>query len=182
MKSLLLLCLLFVITDRKENSNHQANQLTKEFISTIKKSYSLEDNFVLVNKPETKEFQNCLKWILQDSLVISSRFKDFIIHTIEKPSLTSWTSELAGTPTIIHRDTINHIFTGSHPRGWDYFNKKYGKHYYIFSSPIFFNNGTMCLFYIDHHCGEMCNEGKILLYRKDNNGWKVQKEFCSWMS
>lgn len=185
MKSILILSLILTTAShagRSDNSNYQNNKLTKEFISFIKKTNSLEDRLLLVDKPETREFKNCLEWISHDSSIVGSASREFIIKAIDQPSLTSWTSELTGTPFFISKDTISNIFTGARPRGWDYFNKRYGSHYYIFSSPVFFNNGTMCLFYIDYHCGELCNEGKIRLYKKDNHGWKVLKEFCSWMS
>lgn len=184
MKSILFLSIILFIdnTNTKEKSNDQADALTKDFISFIRKDYSLENKIYLVDKPETKEFQHCLDWILQDSVVTALIPKESIVQAIARPLITSWTSELIGASVIVPHDTINDFFTRPHARGWDYFNKRYGSHYYIFSSPIFFNNGTMCLFYIDYHCGEMCNEGKIRLYKKDNHRWKVLKEFCSWMS
>ena len=184
MTSILFLSLILFINDTnaKKKSDDHADALTKEFIAFIKKDYSLENKIYLVDKPETKEFQNCLDWILQDSVVTALTSKESIIQAIVHPLVTCWTAELTRASVIIPHDTINSIFTRPHARGWDYFNKRYGDHYYIFSSPIFFNNGTMCLFYIDYHCGEMCNEGRIRLYKKDNHGWKVLKEFCSWMS
>jgi hypothetical protein len=89
--------------------------------------------------------------------------------------------ELAGTPLIISQDSINDIFTRSHAKGWNYFHKKYGDHYYIFSSPIFLENNCVysTLTIIVARCATM---EKYNYTRETANEWKIQKEFCSWMS
>lgn len=164
------------------SSDQDSRLATKDFLSSIRNTYITNEKIIIVNNPETKEFKNCLDWIFKDSLIISRTSKESIIHQIEHPDVMVWTSEMIPRSIIIDKDSLATIFKGDYTKGWNYFSSNYGKEFFIFSLPVFFNNDTMCLFYVDRHCGEMCNEGEIVLYKKEKKGWAVIKRFCSWMS
>lgn len=42
---------------------------------------------------------------------------------------------------------------------------------YVFSKPIYFRNGELCIFYSCSFCGGLCGEDEVSLYRKEKDKW-----------
>lgn len=78
-------------------------------------------------------------------------------------------------------DSARNIFN-DRSRGWPYFTKKYQSVLYSFSQPIFIRNDTLCVFYFGYACGELCGEGKFVVFKKTLAGWKPYVHIYGWMS
>jgi hypothetical protein len=185
---LLFICLYSCGQNTSETSSHvTANKdsiaFQKKCVAFIKevKSQEVSDtNFILADKPFSFENSDCLSYLLTDAGTYTKEELS-IIKDKKFPSLVKWTKESFGSTKLVSSDTINAIFK-DHSKWWTYFNKHIGRSFNTFSVPIFLRNDTYCLFYSDHHCGGLCGEGKLILYKKQNNKWTVLKSYCNWVS
>ena len=83
---------------------------------------------------------------------------------------------------LIPDDTITAIFSWKHGDGWTYFYHHYGTGFHSFGCPLFLRNYTCCLFYSGHHCGWLCGNGQLALYKKEGGRWVFVKDWGEWMS
>jgi len=100
----------------------------------------------------------------------------------DHPVFRTWTQDMVEGARLIPKDTITAIFSTKHRDGWTYFNLHYGRGYHSFGCPLFLRNYTLCLFYSGHHCGWLCGDGQLALYKKEGGRWVFVKNWGEWMS
>lgn len=166
------------LTDTQDSTTYIKKCIA--FIKEIKNEQLADTNFILVNKPFSFEYNNCISTLLMDSSTFSNDELTFIKDK-KYPKLTKWTNELFTTIKIISQDTLNSIFKDN-SKGWNLFHKNIGQSFNSFSIPIFLRNDTYCLFYSDNHCGGECGDGRLILYKKERNKWTEVKSYCNWIS
>lgn len=150
------------------------------FIKDVKKEQLAEANFILVDHPFSFEYNECISKFLIESTTYSNDELAFIKDK-KYPSLTKWSKDLFTTIKIISKDSIDLIFKDN-SKWWPYFHKNIGSSFNSFSIPIFLRNYTYCLFYSDNHCGGECGDGKLTLYKMENNKWVEIQSYCNWIS
>jgi hypothetical protein len=99
-----------------------------------------------------------------------------------RPIFRAWTQDMVAGVRIIPKDTITAIFSSKHLDGWAYFYLHYGQGFHSFGCPLFLRNYTWCLFYSGHHCGWLCGDGQLALYKKEGGRWVFVKNWGVWMS
>lgn len=149
---------------------------TADFI----KAFAPQEKSMLSDKPDNAEGFDCLDDLKKDPFFTKAELA-YITQQSKQPPIEKWTAELIPNTNFVSADTINQIFK-DRQKGWDYFYKKFGRGFYSYSAPIFFRNNTYCVFYTSHHCGWLCGGGRLNLYKKEGNKWKIVKSYCNWIS
>ena len=65
---------------------------------------------------------------------------------------------------------------------WDSTNIDNGWIKYHLVPPLLFHNCEYCLFYYDYSCGLLCGQGELIIFRKEETGWKRWKTLVNWIS
>ena len=174
-------------SNQKTNIDLTVNQDSTEyikqciaFIKDVKKERLTDTNFILVENPFSYEYYDCISKFLTESTTFSNDELTFIKDQ-KYPSLKKWTKDFFTTIKIISKDSLDLIFKDN-SKWWTYFHKNIGQSFNTFSIPIFLRNYTYCLFYSDNHCGGECGDGKLTLYKFENNKWIEIKSYCNWIS
>jgi len=154
---------------------------TKEFIKYIRTNEYTDDTILLVDKPNMKEFNECINSLFRDTTLFAFDEQEIIKAQVDEPLLKKWDTKLVDKAKIISRDTVTAIFKDRN-KWWTYFYKYYGESFNTYSAPIFLRNYTLCLFYSSNSCGGLCGGGQITLFKKEGNTWKPFKSFCDWVS
>lgn len=178
MTKYLFLSFCFIALSSCAQKNYMAQSVA--FIREIKQNELADSNFILVDKPYAFEYSTCPENFLTDSSFYTKEELALIQKTIKNFSFR-WNNELLPEVKIVSSDTVSMIFK-DRSKNWRYFNKHIGRGFYTFSMPIFFRNETYCLFYSVYNCGNLCGEGHLILYRKENNKWVALKTYCNWIS
>lgn len=150
------------------------------FIEEVEHRKLSDTNFILSDKPATLEHLHCLDQVILDSNFLS-KDEIAIIKDKKYPTVVKWTKQFFPNIKIISSDSIAASFKNLLTR-WGNFNQKFGASYNTFSSPIFLKNDNYCLFYSDHSCGELCGEGTLALYKKEEGKWIKVITYCYWIS
>jgi len=116
-----------------------------------------------------------------DYIVLTQEEKKAIIDSLTSLKMNKLNLDRYPNTKVISSDTLNYIFSNL-SNGWSIFYQKYGEGYYSFSKPIFLRNNTLCLFYYDYNCGDLCGKGNFSVYKKTWLGWKYYALIYSWMS
>ncbi|WP_316812890.1 hypothetical protein [Pedobacter heparinus] len=103
-------------------------------------------------------------------LVLAKHEKDFILAEASKIKEKSFDGNLLKKSTLIPRSKLSEIFKGK-INGWQKFTKEYNGGFYSFSKPIFIRNETLCIFYVDYACGNLCGNTEIAVYKKIKDTW-----------
>jgi len=150
------------------------------FIGEVMPAEIKDSTFILADKSVSIDYFNCLDEVLSDTSTFSKEeiqsLKTERFHTIQR-----WTSESFPNIKLVNADTVESIFRDN-AKGWDYFYKTIGREFHSFSYPIFIRNFKYCLFYNDNHCGWLCGNGRLTLYKYDNGKWSEVKSYCNWIS
>jgi hypothetical protein len=119
---------------------------------------------------------------ITDSLILTKNEKKFILDQLEFQTDTSqWNNLNINNSLAINQDTIKAIFKNK-KKMWSYFYAKYKTDLKSFSIPIIIRNNSLCIFYNDVNCGDLCGEGKFAIYRKENDKWIVWFVLFEWIS
>jgi hypothetical protein len=198
MKTVMLLCLALASTlDYKQTtrpveskktvreqvpppSSASARQKAITFIKQVKKRELTASGFILLDKPAPLASNYCLKAVLTDKQFFSSAELTMLKAQAGNNALAWKATDFSGV-RIVEQDTVDAIFN-VYSKHWAYFNKHIGRDFNEFSMPIFLRNDTYCLFYEANHCGGLCGEGKLALYKKEGGHWQVVKYYCQWIS
>jgi hypothetical protein len=153
---------------------------TKEFINYIISKIPQHDVVLLRDKPSTQDLA-CSNLLFEDTTIFTKKDQETIMSQLNYPVIKKWDKKLVSKLKIVRSDTITTIFKDKN-KGWNYFYKHYGRRFYTFSEPIFFNDFNFCLFESGYSCGGLCGSGQISLYKKEEGQWKFLKSFCEWVS
>jgi hypothetical protein len=53
---------------------------------------------------------------------------------------------------------------------------------FVISHPIFLRNKTYCVIYDETICGNICGQGALILYAKENGKWIKKDYLCEWIN
>ena len=134
------------------------------FIKKVKGKALQDSTFILVDKPFSFQYFDCLTSLLDDSSTFSKEELNFI-QKKQYPSVSKWEPLLFPAIRIVSSDTIASIFKRKFD-GWAYFYKHFGNSFHSFSMPIFLRNDTYCIFYDDIDCDVVSNKRRILSHTK----------------
>lgn len=107
--------------------------------------------------------------------------KKYVLDEIEKLKKETLPDNILPFAKIISQDTLNTIFK-DRIHGWNNAYKKGINGYYRFNKPIFFRNGTYCIFEYGYSCGNLCGYGTTSVYKKTDTGWVEFLQFSNWVS
>lgn len=155
-------------------------QKSIEFIKKVKGKELQDSKFVLIDKPFTFTYFDCLTQLLADSVTFSSAELN-LIRQKKYPSVTRWNESFFPAIKVVSGNTIDSIFKKK-ADGWNYFNEHFGIGFSRFSMPIFLRNDTYCIFYADYSCGWLCGSGQLVLYKMNNDNWEEIRSYCNWIS
>jgi hypothetical protein len=119
---------------------------------------------------------------LRDTGTFTVADRSQIERWADHPVFRAWTRDMAPGVRLIPKDTITSIFSTKHRDGWGYLYLHYGPGLHSFGCPLFPRNYTWCLFYSGHHCGWLCGDGQLALYKKEGGRWVFVKNWGEWMS
>lgn len=112
-------------------------------------------------------------------LVLTKEERSHIQHELAQQATLIWPNQLVEHGERLTEAAIDSI---ERTRGWLYFNEHYGARLYTFSNPIFIRNRSLCIFYAGYTCGSRCGEGKLMIYKKQNDTWVPWMELYRWVS
>lgn len=115
---------------------------------------------------------------LPDSLVfvLKKSEKAFINKQLDKMKDFSWKKHLFKQSLAVDFETLG-AYKKAHGRKLGYNPEDYKNGGYAFTKPIFIRNSTVCFIYITHR-----DEGKVLMYIKDKNQWRIKYMLDYWVS
>lgn len=116
---------------------------------------------------------------LTDELIYTRQEKKAVLRAIEKIKTQTLPDHILPFAKTITNDSLSQIFNG---KGWDNAYKKGLHGYYQFHKPIFFRNGTLCIFQYGYSCGNLCGQGNTCIYKKTDKGWEEFIQFENWVS
>lgn len=176
-------------------ANGQLNKRQKEFITSflneIRQSkspvfyLSNHDDSALLDalKPDTLMDM----WGLagrnkpQNKLVLTQKEKKHIRTKLRQLRELTWEDHLLPGARLLPRDTVQY-YLKDRARGWQRMYDRGISGYYTFSNPIFLRNETLCIFQFDFSCGNLCGDGTIMIYRKENGKWQPYINLANWVS
>jgi hypothetical protein len=138
--------------------------------------------FFLEDSVDPGSYFGFLNRCLEDSSTFTTPERAQIKGWANHPAFQVWTLDMAPGVRLIPKDTITAIFSRKHRDGWSYFYGHYGLGYHSLGCPLFLRNYTWCLFYSGHHCGWLCGDGQLALYKKEGGRWVFVKNWGEWMS
>lgn len=115
-------------------------------------------------------------------IVLTRDERAYINSELDQMMSRLWTDGLLDNSKMIPQDTIDAIFKDRTKR-WEYFYNKYGGGgFYSFSRPIFIRNNSICFFYREYSCGDLCASGELALYVNKKGKWVKLKVLYSMIS
>jgi hypothetical protein len=88
------------------------------------------------------------------------------------------TADLTITLTDAELDTLRRKFTTTACYYWI----KNQSSIFSFTTPVFLRENSLCFFYYSVACGQLCGEGKFVVYRKINGKWEHYFTIWEWIS
>ena len=186
--TIILLCLTSV-------ANGQFNKRQREFVTSFlnemrESKYpvfylSNNDDQALLDalKPDTLKDM----WALagrnkpQNKLILTQKERKHIRSKLRQLRELTWDDHLLPNARLLPRDTVRY-YLKDRARGWQSMYDQGISGYYTFSNPIFLRNETLCIFQYDYSCGNLCGDGTIMIYRKENGKWKPYINLANWVS
>jgi len=111
--------------------------------------------------------------------------KAYIRQQVKQAITTKWDNKNITWAKVIPHSDIHNVFTDSVTKGdkWELFEKKFHEsEYYDYSVPVFSVDKNTCAIYVGHHCGWLCGDGDIYIFRKKNNKWVLISTIGLWVS
>jgi hypothetical protein len=192
-KTYLVLTIIFLSFNSVANGqlNKRQKQFITSFLNEIRQSkspvfyLSNHDDSALLDalKPDTLMDM----WGLagrnkpQNKLVLTQKEKKHIRTKLRQLRELTWEDHLLPRARLLPRDTVQY-YLKDRARGWQRMYDRGISGYYTFSNPIFLRNETLCIFQFDFSCGNLCGDGTIMIYRKENGKWQPYINLANWVS
>jgi hypothetical protein len=178
-KWLNIVALLFIILSCESSPDKKTKNITADsFMIFYKKTFLGKDTILLFNGLPYYSLKNCLFKVRFEPEFNQFNKEDFLIE----PEITKkiWNKE--NIPDKISLLKSSDLPSNKTFEEWVNFRKKFGNGYYAMSYPIVSNDLNYIIFYCEYNCGDRCGYGRLGLYTKDNNGWKLVKYYCNWIN
>ncbi|ARS42780.1 hypothetical protein CA265_25190 [Sphingobacteriaceae bacterium GW460-11-11-14-LB5] len=176
----------------------KSSKIEKQFLEWffIKNLKIKDDHILYVSKSSVYTIKEMKKYFDKDTLtglilsrkitvapqiIYTKNERKYVVRKIEKLETETLPDNILPFAKIISSDTLNHIFN-DRTKGWNYAYKKGIKGYYHFTKPIFFRNGTLCIFDYGYGCGNLCGYGNTSVYKKTEDGWILCLQLDNWIS
>ena len=117
----------------------------------------------------------------QNKLILTQKEKKHIDAKLRQLRELTWKDHLLPSARLLSRDTVQY-YLKDRARGWQRMYDRGISGYYTFSNPIFLRNETLCIFQYDFSCGNLCGDGTIMIYRKENGKWRPYINLANWVS
>lgn len=168
---------------QKQDSLLVSSREIKDFLSEIK-STNLKNTIRLSDKPYSKFGEKFVQRIIANDTIFKKSDFSFIQLQINQTRNFLWGSSLIDSAILIKAESIDSIFQNFKPSdtAWRIFRKTFGKDFYRISIPLFTHDMNTCIIYIGHHCGGLCGEGSIMIFRRQKNKWTLYKTVAYWVS
>ena len=192
-KTYLVLTVIFLSFN--SGANGQMNKRQKEFIASFLSDIR-ESKYPVyyLSNHEDRALLDALKpdtlldmWGLagrnkpQNKLILTQKEKKHIKAKLRRLRELNWEDHLLPSARLLPRDTVQY-YLKDRARGWQRMYDRGISGYYTFSSPIFLRNETLCIFQYDFSCGNLCGDGTVMIYRKENGKWKPYINLANWVS
>ena len=166
---LLLACFCFL-------SSFGQNEREKDAMVFANETYKFMEQYMenlkfIPNIKESCKDSNIEECITKFYNNFTSEEANFVNCELKKEVNKRWTSKSLPKSTII-KDT----FLVKKDR--DDFIKKTGQNLFVLSHPIFLRNYKYCILYEELICGNICGQGELILYEKENEKW-IKKDYLS---
>ena len=159
---------------------HSYLEETREFMKQFRESSHLTNTLLV--EDGTTIAEDYVKEAFKDTAHISEKNRKEIRALLGHPLLSNWAPDLLGGPAdVISRDSLYRLVKAAEASksSPDFFLEK---DVYSFSAPVFFQNGTLCLFYAGEYGGSNSSICQVWLFRKDGDQWKMIKSLFSLVS
>lgn len=117
----------------------------------------------------------------QNKLILTQKERKHIRTKLRQLRELTWENHLLPSARLLPGDTVQY-YLKDRARGWQRMYDRGISGYYTFSNPIFLRNETLCIFQYDFSCGNLCGDGTIMIYRKENGKWKPYINLANWVS
>jgi hypothetical protein len=150
--------------------------------ATVQASEDSASPFFLEDSIDPGSYFGFLSRCLEDSSTFTAPERAQIKGWANHPAFQAWRLDMASGVRLIPKDTITAIFSRKHQDGWSYFYSHYGRGFHSIGCPFFLRGYTWCLCYVSYHCGWLCADGQLALYKKEGGHWMFVKNWGEWMS
>jgi len=167
-------------TSRKQKSNQEEKVYLKEvqaFIRYIHKDRLKDSTYVLLNEPQIEV--SCEKQLAFDSL-FSVTEKNNLSEQLRSQRIKSWKEVWPYRIKFISSRDLRESYKLNNAFNWIAFKENISSSYYIISSPVFFENYQLCIYY-EANYSDSAETGVAKLYKKVRNNWVFEKSVCSWL-
>lgn len=145
------------------------------------KDGDLKHTFYMESRISIWEFCFDTTKLLEDSMFTSADIP-YILQQIKHPILNYWQPNQIKRATIIDSSELNQIFTDG-PESWGKFYERFGNEGYYNLSPPYFSMGrNLCVIYVTHYCGGLCDSGEIYVCKKTGDKWVLIERNLCWIS
>lgn len=179
--SSLLSILLYITacTQREQNHDHSAHQ-KKEDAETINLldyyvKYELKkDSIILFENTARYTTTLDLEKVIKD--IGDKELKSIDLYREAEKNKMQWSKKLAPMSRILTEKDSRKLRS---PVILSDYIKVLGDGYYRLTPPLFTKDFKFAILYSEYVCGSRCGDGKMLLFEKDNNTWKLIKSYNS---
>lgn len=195
-----LLIIIFIFFTFTSSGQLSYNQKVKLFTDSIfAKAHRFNNNLIVASTVDSSMYTNIWntlkegvflkrvtydngKTIIVDTFQLSVEELNQIDTFLRTQSKTSWTEEFINNAIILHKDTVNKIYSTHAGEIDSYLAKTYGdRRIFFLSKPIFLRNDTICIFEDDMDCGFLCGGGNLTIYRKVKDRWNRYMTLSEWV-
>ena len=155
----------------------------KIFLNDLRLTLKPRGKFRLSDKPYVIPSKAFFEKIATKDTILKLTDIDFILKQLKQKESLTWSNTFIDSTIFIKSDNIDSIFhTYKVDSGWKVFYKNFGGDFYRMSFPYFSEDKQTCIIYVGHHCGGLCGEGGLRIYRRRNNNWTLIKVIGRWVS
>jgi hypothetical protein len=159
-----------------------SNDAIKSFFNESKEQISKRTIIRLSDKPYEFGSQSFLEKISAKDSLFTKADIDFIVRQINQRKNSIWSDTLIDDAIFIKSTEIDSIFRNRKVDAWRVFYKTHGSDFNRISFPYFSQDKQTCIIYTSNHCGWLCGEGGIKIFRRKNNVWVLYKTIDQWAS
>lgn len=154
----------------------------RQFFSDIRRSDLSTGQMLLINQPVKMKVEAMLFYAEHNPDIFQSFDTSLFVSQISFYNNYQWDTTIIDKTRIVSQTTVDSIFRNSKEgSGWEKFKSVYGKEeLYSLSVPIFTKDKNYCIVEINRSCGSLCGTYCTLIFKRQENQWKLFKELeCS---
>jgi hypothetical protein len=167
---------LFFSCDHRINEDKKSE--AEKFIKFYREFMIKKDSILLLSSLPNPSYKDCLFRASTEPEMAQFKKKDFL--TTPGATKVIWVKDNMPKNTVLINSTdVPNI---KNPKEWSDFRKRYREGYYVMSYPIVSNDLKYVIFYCEYNCGDRCGYGRLWLYKKSGNSWRLVKYYCDLIS